>query len=235
VPRWRQPSRSVWQAPGLLRLSAASRAADNPAVAGQDEHIAGPDPVRASDAERDQVLGELRERFAEGRLTQDTFDHRVDAALRARARGELAGLLADLPPRRRLGASLRSAVASSWRSSVGSSWRRALAAADRWLRKPPGTLVLPKGPQRSFTIGREPGCDLTLADQTVSRRHASLAKDAEGWLLSDLGSTNGTRLNGWRVRAPVLVSPGDLVSFGAATFVLTERPPRRPAAAPTAP
>jgi hypothetical protein len=199
-------------------------AAHNPAVAGQDEHPAGPDRVRASDAERDHVLGELRERFAEGRLTQDTFDHRVDAALRARGRGELASLLADLPRPRRLGAVVRSAVVSSW--------RRALAATDRWLRKPPGLLVLPTGAQRSFTIGREPGCDLTLADQSVSRWHASLNRDDDGWLLSDLGSTNGTRLNGWRVRAPMLVSPGDLVSFGAATFVLTERPPRRPAIAP---
>ncbi len=43
-----------------------------------------------------------------------------------------------------------------------------------------------------------------------------------GWLLTDLGSTNGTRLNGWRVREPVPVRPGDRVSFGAVTFVLRD-------------
>jgi pSer/pThr/pTyr-binding forkhead associated (FHA) protein len=38
-------------------------------------------------------------------------------------------------------------------------------------------------------------------------------------MLDDLGSTNGTRLNGWRVRAWVPVRDGDMVSFGAATYV----------------
>ncbi|MEP7026634.1 MAG: DUF1707 domain-containing protein, partial [Actinomycetota bacterium] len=57
-----------------------------------------PVPLRASDAERDQVVGQLRERFAEGRLTQDSFVQRIDVALHARERGELADLMADLPP-----------------------------------------------------------------------------------------------------------------------------------------
>ncbi len=66
---------------------------------------------------------------------------------------------------------------------------------------------------------------MTLADLTVSRWHASLQRDPGGWLLADLGSTNGTRLNGWRVSSsPIHVRAGDLVSFGAVTFVLTERP-----------
>ena len=65
---------------------------------------------------------------------------------------------------------------------------------------------------------------MTLADRTVSRWHASLERGVGGWVLADLGSTNGTRLNGWRVSSPSLVSAGDLVSFGAVTFVLTERP-----------
>ncbi len=49
---------------------------------------------------------------------------------------------------------------------------------------------------------------------TVSRRHATLERTADGWLLTDLESTNGTRVNGWRVRGKVSVTPGDLVSFG---------------------
>ncbi len=111
-------------------------------------------------------------------------------------------------------------------ASAAASWRRALAAIDRWLRKPPASLTLPAGSQIRFTIGREPACDMTLLDRTVSRWHACLKREDDGWLLTDLGSTNGTRLNGWRVNAPIVVSPGDLVSFGAATFVLTERPGR---------
>ncbi len=43
-------------------------------------------------------------------------------------------------------------------------------------------------------------------------------------MLSDLGSTNGTRLNGWRVTKGVEVRPGDQVSFGTVTYVITDGP-----------
>ena len=61
-----------------------------------------------------------------------------------------------------------------------------------------------------------------LADITVSRLHARLERAGAGWQLQDLGSTNGTRLNGWLVSSPVPVRAGDQVSFGAAGFVLTD-------------
>ena len=180
-------------------------------VAPEDIGRGGLDHVRISDAEREQALAELRDGYAEGRLTHDTFAHRVDEVLRARASGELRSLVADLPRRRRLGAVARAV------------WHRALRVTDRWLRGWPPVLTLPGGPQLRFTIGREAACDMTLADLTVSRWHASLEREPGGWLLADLGSTNGTRLNGWRVNGPMPVRAGDLVSFGAATFVLTER------------
>jgi pSer/pThr/pTyr-binding forkhead associated (FHA) protein len=56
---------------------------------------------------------------------------------------------------------------------------------------------------------------------TVSRRHATLERTQDGWLLTDLESTNGTRVNGWRVRGKVKVTPGDLVSFGNAEYSLS--------------
>lgn len=65
---------------------------------------------------------------------------------------------------------------------------------------------------------------MTLFDETVSRWHASLERSPYGWLLDDLGSTNGTRVNGWRVRSPSLVRAGDLVTFGRVTFVLADWP-----------
>jgi hypothetical protein len=181
-------------------------------VVPDENHAGGPDHFRVSDAEREQALAELRDGYAEGRLTHETFGYRVDEALRARASGELRRLVADLPGRRRIGAAARA------------GWRRALSVADRWLRGWPPVLTLPRGPQIRFTIGREASCDMTLADRTVSRWHASLEREAGGWVLADLGSTNGTRLNGWRVNGPSPVRAGDLVSFGAVTFVLTERP-----------
>lgn len=197
-------------------MSAATRRPDNPDVAASEHGAAArADLVRASDADRDRVIAELTEQFAAGRLSQDTFAARVDVALHARGQGELHGLLADLPQQRRLGAAVRAACAGVC--------RRALGVADRWTRKMPAPLVLPAGPQLRFTIGREPACDLTLADETVSRLHASLIRHEGNWLLDDLGSTNGTLLNGWRVTAPTPVAPGDRVSFGAANFVLTAR------------
>jgi hypothetical protein len=171
--------------------------------------------VRVSDDDRDHVIGELSNQFAEGRMSHETFTARVDAALRARVRSDLRGLVADLPGRRRIGPAV-------WAAAAG-SWRRAVRAVDRWTRKAPVPLMLPAGPQLRFTIGREAACDLTLEDETVSRWHASLVQSDGSWVLADLGSTNGTRINGWRVSMPTPVAPGDFVSFGAATFVIRGR------------
>ena len=86
---------------------------------------------------------------------------------------------------------------------------------------------------RRYTIGRDSRCDLLIEDTTVSRWHARLERAAGRWLLTDLGSTNGTRLNGWRIGQPVPVQAGDLVTFGSALFVVC--PDQRNAAGPPAP
>jgi hypothetical protein len=54
-------------------------------------------PLRASDADREQVAERLRQATAEGRLHPDELDHRLGAALSAKTYGELDGLVADLP------------------------------------------------------------------------------------------------------------------------------------------
>jgi hypothetical protein len=184
-----------------------------------------PVPLRASDAERDQVVGELRERFAEGRLSQDSFARRIDVALRARERRELAGLLADMPASRRLADTLTAAVgdvisgtAARWQAAArraATAWQAAARPAAGW-----PALPFPAGRELWFTIGRAGECDLVLTDISVSRLHARLERDGAGWQLQDLGSTNGTRLNGWLVSSPVPVRAGDQVSFGAVSFVL---------------
>src|ERR1700746_3732903 len=61
---------------------------------------ATPESFRASDAERDHAVSELRNEFAEGRLSHETFMYRMQSALDARHRGQLAGLFTDLPRRR---------------------------------------------------------------------------------------------------------------------------------------
>jgi pSer/pThr/pTyr-binding forkhead associated (FHA) protein len=87
----------------------------------------------------------------------------------------------------------------------------------------PLPLMLPREARTRFTIGRDTGCDLVLGDRTVSRYHARLDRSGDGWLLGDLGSTNGTLLNGWRIAGQVAVRPGDRVSFGAMTFIVSDR------------
>jgi hypothetical protein len=81
-------------------------------------------------------------------------------------------------------------------------------------RRAPLALTFPRGSGNQFSIGRDASCDLAIADATVSRRHAQLERTTDGWLITDLESTNGTRVNGWRVRGKVPVRAGDLVSFG---------------------
>jgi hypothetical protein len=84
----------------------------------------------------------------------------------------------------------------------------------------PAPMVFPPGRGTTFIIGRTQDCDLRIANLSVSRRHAQLDRSEDGWLLSDLGSHNGTRVNGWLVRDPVPVRPGDLLQFGTASFVI---------------
>jgi hypothetical protein len=172
-------------------------------------------PVRrVSDADRDQVIQRLQDGSVEGRLSQDTFLHRLDQALRARRAGELAKLLTDLPAADDRGFLSRAAARCSDATAV-------LKSAWHGPRLP--VLVLPRSDRTVFSIGRCPDCDLALADITVSWRHAELRRDGDDWLLTDLGSTNGTRVNGWRVRAPFTVRAGDLVKFGVASFRLADR------------
>jgi predicted component of type VI protein secretion system len=63
------------------------------------------------------------------------------------------------------------------------------------------------------TIGRE-GCEVVLPDPEVSRRHATLRKADGGAAVEDLGSTNGTFVNGKRITGLVALVEGDLVRFG---------------------
>ncbi len=63
-------------------------------------------------------------------------------------------------------------------------------------------------------IGRDVTNDVVLGDPEVSRQHARLTRTPGGYVLEDLGSTNGTFVNGERLVAPRVLNPGDLVGFG---------------------
>ena len=85
-----------------------------------------------------------------------------------------------------------------------------------------GTVLLPDGKRHSLgedrvVLGRLPDCGIALADTQVSRQHAEIRPDGDGYLIVDLGSTNGTRVNGTRVREQRLVD-GDEIGVGNAVL-----------------
>ncbi|MFN3704561.1 MAG: FHA domain-containing protein [Thermoflexales bacterium] len=70
-------------------------------------------------------------------------------------------------------------------------------------------------------IGREPGvADLLLPERQVSRRHAKLERTAEGFVLTDLGSKNGTFLNGKEVKSPQLLRDGDEIQIALCVKII---------------
>jgi hypothetical protein len=82
-----------------------------------------------------------------------------------------------------------------------------------------GALILPAGDriplsEKPVLIGRLPDCEITLADPNVSRRHAEVRPFGTGFLVVDLGSTNGTRVNGASVSEHQL-KDGDAITVGA--------------------
>ncbi|GHF80351.1 FHA domain-containing protein [Streptomyces filamentosus] len=168
---------------------------------------------RLTDADRDRALGLLREGAAQGRLSHDTFLFRMERALAARRPDELALLTADLRSegtwtRRVVGAVERM---SAFTARVGRAWH-----AERLPK-----LLLPQPGPYPLRIGRDPANGLRLTHETASRLHAELSLQDGLWILRDLGSTNGTTVNGRRVVGAVVVRAGDVVGFGETTFRLS--------------
>ncbi len=85
-----------------------------------------------------------------------------------------------------------------------------------------GTLVLADGERVSvadkpLSIGRLAECEVVLADDSVSRRHAEVRRQGSEIVVADLGSTNGTKVNGERVAERVL-DDGDVITVGNASI-----------------
>lgn len=228
---------------------------------------APPAPVRASDADRAATVDALREEFALGRLSHETFMFRMNTAMEARLVSELPPLLEDLPPAppragmlgrlreafQRMTGRPAPAAAPAAHQDTGhqeaghpgaehsgtahdgparvsvarrltSAIRLPEAAPLRARKEPPPPLVFPPATEGFFTIGRDSRNDLAIEDMTVSRIHARLERTLDGWQLKDLSSTNGTRVNGWRLRGQVTVRPGDVVRFGDVEYTLVQDP-----------
>jgi hypothetical protein len=71
-------------------------------------------------------------------------------------------------------------------------------------------------------IGRSRECDVVLSDQNVSRRHAEVRPSGGKWIVKDLGSTNGVKVNGRRIQGPQSLKPGDTIELGTSTIGFDE-------------
>ena len=104
-------------------------------------------------------------------------------------------------------------------TELRSALRAARQTLDRHillcLRGPFVGQVFPLGPGAS-TIGREQASGVWLPEAGISRQHARIDPEAGGYLIVDLGSANGTFLNGERVLLPTRLADGDLIQLGGA-------------------
>lgn len=85
---------------------------------------------------------------------------------------------------------------------------------------PLGALVLPDGQRIELAdepviVGRLPECQVNLSDPNVSRRHAEVRRSGNEFVLFDLGSTNGTRVNGTQISGERRLRDGDEIGVGA--------------------
>lgn len=148
-------------------------------------------------------MATLRHGLVSGRLGTDTFIERVESAYSSKTHDQLAALTDDLPRARR-------------------PWRLAL---ERWIergRRLPRLRPPPMRDGERRAMGRDRSSDFAIPDPTVSLRHAELVRTTDGWLIHDLGSRNGTRVNGWLVREERL-EPGDVIELGSAAFEFSPR------------
>ena len=66
-----------------------------------------------------------------------------------------------------------------------------------------------------IVVGRSPGADIVIGDDFVSAKHTRISPAGDGAVIEDLGSTNGTVLNGQRLTAPQQLRPGDAIDIGS--------------------
>ncbi len=71
------------------------------------------------------------------------------------------------------------------------------------------------------TIGRASGCGVMIDDPRISKLHARMFFNGSHWIIEDLGSTNGTTLNGGPVTSPVTVDKGGLIQVGEVVMELS--------------
>jgi hypothetical protein len=163
----------------------------------------------AAAASRTRLERLLRAAYADGLISQHTLALRLERVLASRVI-EPDSLVGDLYLRPR-DPGLRDRISRTMTTIIGHFNDLVAAQQDRL-----PLLALDWGAEpQELLVGRSSGCDVVLSDPTVSRRHARLTLSDGRWILRDLQSTNGSRLNGRRVGRCQL-RPGDELCLGEA-------------------
>ncbi len=155
----------------------------------------------------------LNAAYGDGLLSERTLVQRLNVLMRSEL-VDTAGLVGDLTLR-------------SPRRPSSQRWERVLTS----LRRVAGLAAPPKGPplvllaldwsgaRDELLVGRHDRCDVVVTHPSVSRRHARLTFRDGCWVLRDLDSTNGTRVNGKRV-VRCRLEPGDRLMLGSADLLV---------------
>ena len=108
--------------------------------------------------------------------------------------------------------------------------------AKLFLQQPEGDQLLTElDSSQTYVLGRNDDCSICIPDESVSGHHARLSPSEEGWVLEDLGSSNGTIVGGQTLAQPVLLTNGSQVILGPQiTLLFVDEAPAEAAAEETA-
>ena len=97
--------------------------------------------------------------------------------------------------------------------------------AKLFLQQPEGDQLLTElAPTQSYLIGRNDECSICIPAEAISSRHAQLTPGDEGWMLEDLGSSNGTTVNGEALGKAILHSGCQIILGGQVILLFIEEP-----------
>jgi hypothetical protein len=166
----------------------------------------------------DELAGYLLEHARRERLTltaRPAIEFETDERLGLGEFGIQTGLVhpVEEPPEPEPDSSGRTMIYSNAERLAEPLQERAQSRAETALLLLDGKRLL-VGPA-GLTLGRSRQCDVVLEDPNVSRRHAEIRPRGGSWVLTDLGSTNGSRINGRPVEGSEVVRDGDEIEVGA--------------------
>ena len=100
--------------------------------------------------------------------------------------------------------------------------RSAITKGELRIVRGPQTGIVIEVSEGTYSIGRDPQCDIFLNDMTVSRNHAQITSDEKGCILSDMNSYNGVWVNDQMIES-CLLKTGDVIQIGAFCLVYRKR------------